>query len=63
MTLNQINDGEKLVASNTSKADKQLVTLNNMLKNMIRTSKKAATPVQLGLMEFYNEISKSIKRK
>jgi len=29
---------------------------------MIRTSKKAAMPIEMGLTGFYKEISKSIKR-
>jgi hypothetical protein len=45
-----------------SKADKKLSALNNILKNMIRTSKKAAMPIEMGLTGFYKEISKSIKR-
>ena len=45
-----------------SKADKKLLVLNNTLKNMIRTSKKTAIPIEMGLTGFYKEISKSIKR-
>jgi hypothetical protein len=57
------DDAKETSKDNRSKADKQLFALKNTLKNMIQTSKKAVVPVQMGLTDFYKEVSKSIKWK
>jgi hypothetical protein len=54
---------QKATRDGESRADEQLTTLNNTLKNMIHTSNKVDAPVEASLTGFYKEISKSIKRK
>jgi len=55
-------DGEK-DKDNKIKANKQLSSLNDTLKNMIKTSRESAMPIEVALTGFYKEISKSIKWK
>ncbi len=54
---------EKKHKDNTVRADKQLSTLNDTLKNMIKTDRESAMPIEVALTGFYKELSKSIKRK
>lgn len=54
---------QKATRDGESKADEQLTTLNNTLKNMIHSSNKVDMPVEASLTGFYKEISKSRKRK
>jgi hypothetical protein len=54
---------QKATRDGESKADEQLTTLNNTLKNMIHSSNKVDAPVEASLTGFYKEISKAIVRK
>ncbi len=53
---------QKKHKDNGIRADIQISTLNNTLKNMIKTGRESSMTIEMALTGFYQEISNSIKR-